>query len=161
MTHENVDVPTAAATVPEALLMKAMGGLIKFRQMRPNFFIGSDNPEFHGPTYKYCDGGDPSIAVSRHPAVQSEEVRMITGVCQPGQGAPLHNHTGEELMFAASGSWVVYFDAEEKNKVFLEPWDALVLPGGVPRGWRNVGDTLGCFLNISAVTDKMSLVRAG
>ena len=151
---------TIEASEPAAMLAKAMGGLVKFKEMRPNFFIGSDNPEFHGPTYKYCDGSDPSISVTRPPAVQSEEVRLITGVFQPGQGAPLHNHSGEEVTFAASGSWVVYFDAEERNKVFLEPWDAMVLPGGVPRGWRNVGDTLGCFLNISAVSDKMSLVGA-
>ena len=147
------------AKAPADLLGKAMHGLIKFREIRPNFFVGSDNPEFHAPTYKYCDGGNPSIAASRQPAVLSEEVRLITGICQPGQGAPLHNHSGEELMFAASGSWVVYFDAEETNKVYLEPWDALVLPGGLPRGWRNVGDTLGCFLNISAVTDRMTIVR--
>ncbi len=161
MTSADDEVQVDRAILSEQLIAKALGGLIKFKEMRPNFFIGNENPEFHAPTYKYCDGGDPSIAVSRLPSVQSEEVRLITGVCQPGQGTPLHNHTGEELMFAASGSWVVYFDAEEKNKVFLDPWDALLLPGGVPRGWRNVGDTLGCFLNISAVTDKMSLVRSG
>ena len=109
---------TVEGQVPAELLAKAMGGLIKFREMRPIFFVGSDNPEFHGPTYKYCDGSDPSISVSRPPSVQSEEVRLVTGVFQPGQGAPLHNHTGEELMFAASGSWVVYFDVEEKNKFF-------------------------------------------
>jgi mannose-6-phosphate isomerase-like protein (cupin superfamily) len=73
---------------------------------------------------------------------------------------PLHHHSGEELMFAASGSWLIYFDAAEQTRVYLDPWDAILIPGGVERGWRNVGGETGCLLNISSVTDRMTLVPA-
>lgn len=142
-----------------ALVAKAMGGVMKFKEMRPNWQAVKDpNPAFQIPIYKYCDGNDPNLSVAIPPVVHSDEFRLAVGVCEPGRGAPLHNHTGEELMFAASSSWVVFFDEEEENKVYLDPWDAILLPAGIVRGWRNVGRELGCFLNFGAVTDKMTVM---
>lgn len=148
-----------AASSTAALVARAMGNVMKFKEIRPNWqAVSGGSPEFQIPAYKYCDGANPNMAVAIPAAVQSDEIRLITGVCQPGQGAPLHHHTGEELMFSASGSWVIYFDEAEENKVFLEPWDAIVIPGGVVRGWRNVGSEVGCLLNISCNSDRMTIV---
>ncbi|WP_162244239.1 MULTISPECIES: cupin domain-containing protein [unclassified Phenylobacterium] len=137
-----------------------MGNVAKFKEIRPNWPTAAGvSPEFQIPAYKYFDCGTSNMAVGTPPAVQSDELRLVTGVCAPGQGAPLHLHTGEEMMFAASGSWVIYFDEAGDNAVFLDPWDAIVIPGGIPRGWRNVGTEVGCLLNISCNTDEMTFVK--
>ncbi|MGA0601240.1 cupin domain-containing protein [Caulobacter sp. KR2-114] len=141
------------------LLAQALGGLVKFKDIKPLWPTAAATPEFALPFYKYCDSAQPNIARGVPPAVLSQELRLITGVCQPGQGMPLHNHTGEELMFAASGTWVIYFDEAESAKVHLDRWDAIVVPGGVTRGWRNIGRDTGCLLNISAITDQMTMTR--
>ncbi|MDX3985758.1 MAG: cupin domain-containing protein [Achromobacter sp.] len=80
---------------------------------------------------------------------------MSVGIVGPGGGAPLHDHSNEELMFVASGQFVVFFDEQEQNKVFLDTWDAILVPPNVWRGWRNVGKEVGCFLNLSGIHDKM------
>lgn len=61
-------------------------------------------------------------------------------------------------MYAASGTFVIFFDEEERNKVYLDPWDAILVPANVVRGWRNVGRDLGCLLNFSSIQDKMTTV---
>lgn len=142
-----------------ALQPSPSGKLIKFAELKPLWPTGAASAEFVLPFFKYCDGAQADMARGVPPGAESRELRMITGVCQPGQGMPLHNHTGEELMFAASGSWLVYFDEAERSKVYLEAWDAILIPGGVERAWRNVGRDTGCLLNISCVTDRMTLVR--
>lgn len=139
------------------LLAKAMAGVIKFKDLRPNWRPALDgNPAWQIAGYKYTDGINPNLCATIPPAVLSDEFRLTVGVVEPGRGAPLHNHTGEELMFAANGSFVVFFDEEEKHKVYLEQWDAILVPANVLRGWRNVGKELGCFLNFSSIQDKMT-----
>lgn len=141
-------------------IASAIANVIRFREVRPNWSpMTSDKPEYQTPMYKYVDRANSEFGKAVNAAVTSGEFRLAVGVCEPGRGAPLHDHTGEELMFAASGSWVVYFDAEEKHKVYLEPWDAILVPGNVLRGWRNVGREIGCFLNFSSVHDQMTIYR--
>jgi mannose-6-phosphate isomerase-like protein (cupin superfamily) len=145
----------------DPLVVQAMSNVIRFKEIRPNWRVAADgNPAWVIPAYKYTDGAQPNLGAAIPPVVVSEEFRLTAGVVQPGQGAPLHNHTHEELMYAASGSFVIFFDKEEQNKVYLEPWDAILVPANVERGWRNVGRDLGCLLNFSGVQDKMTTVTA-
>lgn len=58
-----------------------------------------------------------------------------------------------------SGTSVIFFDEEERNKVYLEPWDAILVPANIMRGWRNVGRDIGCLLNFSSIHDKMATVE--
>jgi quercetin dioxygenase-like cupin family protein len=144
----------------EPSIAPSLGKAIRFRELKPLWPNDAASTEFVLPFYKYCDSAQPQMARGVPAGAESEELRLVTGVCQPGHGMPLHHHSGEELMFAASGSWLIYFDAAEQTRVYLEPWDAILIPGGVERGWRNVGRETGCLLNISSVTDKMTLVPA-
>ena len=134
-----------------------MQNAIRFRDMRPNWQPALDgNPAWQIAAYKYTDGPNPNLCASISPIALSEEFRLTRGVVEPGHGSPLHDHSGEELMFVASGSFVIFFDKEENNKVYLEPWDAILIPPNTPRGWRNVGQEIGCLLNISGIGDVMT-----
>lgn len=147
---------TVSASEPS--ISPALGKVIKFRELKPLWPNAAESTEFVMPFYKYCDGAQPRMAPGVPAGAEAQELRMIIGVSHPGQGMPLHNHSGEELMFAAGGTWLIYFDAAEQIRAYLEPWDAILIPGGVARGWRNVGRDMGCLLNISSLTDKMTLV---
>ncbi|OBH21300.1 cupin domain-containing protein [Mycolicibacter terrae] len=137
---------------------EAFASVIRFRDIRPAWQQGGggDNAR-HIPLYKYTDKADSDFAGGTPARLESKEIRLTTGVLAPGEGARFHSHTTEELMFVASGSWIVFFDEEEKYKVHLEPMDAILVPANLKRGWRNVGQTIGCFLNISSVHDEMAV----
>ncbi len=153
---ETQQMPSELDVIDERIL-KAMQNVIKFSEMKPNWKPALDgNPAWQIAAYKYTDGLNPNLCASIPPVALSEEFRLTTGVVEPGRGGPFHDHSGEELMFAARGSFVVFFDEEEKHKIYLEPWDAILIPPNTPRGWRNVGKELGCLLNISGINDVMT-----
>ncbi|EMY1073334.1 cupin domain-containing protein [Salmonella enterica] len=138
-------------------LIRAKNSVVRFKEMRPNWKVALDgNPAWQIAAYKYTDGEDPKLCATIPAGAFSEEFRLTAGVVEPGRGAPLHDHSGEELMYSASGSFVVFFDEEEKDCVYLEPWDAILVPANLPRGWRNVGKDLGCLLNISSIKDVLT-----
>ena len=61
----------------------------------------------------------------------------------PGNGAALHSHGSEETFIALTGRWEVYWGDEGRESVVLTPFDGMVVPDGVLRGFRNVGGERG------------------
>ena len=59
----------------------------------------------------------------------------------PGNGAALHSHGSEETFVALTGRWEIYWGDDSENSVVLEPFDGIVVPDGVLRGFRNVSET--------------------
>lgn len=136
-------------------IVRAMANVIRFRDVRPNTRPGDDGNPAWATMFKYTDGRDPGLGRTVPAACHSDEFRLACGVVEPEQGAPLHSHTGEELMFSVTGTWLVFFDEEERHSVLLEPWDAILIPPGVKRGWRNVGHEAGFLLNLNGTADRM------
>lgn len=134
---------------------QAIKNVVRFHELQPSSAPSSGENTKPISLYKYTDKARSDFMKGAPAAVASGELRLTTGVGGPGEGAPLHDHTAEELMFIASGSWVVFFDEAEEQKVFLEPMDAILVPANVVRGSRNVGQDTGCFLNISGIHDEM------
>ena len=58
----------------------------------------------------------------------------------PGNGAAFHSQGSEETFIALTGRWEVYWGDEGRESVVLEPFDGMVVPDGVLRGFRNVGE---------------------
>lgn len=143
------------AATPSPGVAEAIENVVRFHDMQPSLAPSSGENTKPISLYKYTDKAQSDFVKGIPAAVASGELRLTTGVGGPGEGAPLHDHTAEELMFIASGSWVVFFDEAEEQKVFLEPMDAILVPANVVRGWRNVGQDTGCFLNISGIHDEM------
>lgn len=65
-----------------------------------------------------------------------------------GNGAALHSHGSEETFVALTGRWEVYWGDDGEESVVLEPFDGMVVPDGVLRGFRNVSDTEAILLTI-------------
>ena len=59
----------------------------------------------------------------------------------PQNGAALHSHGSEETFIALTGQWDVFWGNEAEESIVLQPFDGIVVPGGVLRGFRNTADT--------------------
>ena len=66
----------------------------------------------------------------------------------PGNGAALHSHGSEETFVALTGRWEIYWGDDGGDSVVLEPFDGIVVPDGVLRGFRNVSETEALLLTI-------------
>ncbi len=59
----------------------------------------------------------------------------------PGNGAGLHSHGSEETFIALTGTWDVYWGDDGEDSLSLDPYDGIVVPQGVMRGFRNTSDS--------------------
>ena len=59
----------------------------------------------------------------------------------PGNGAALHSHGSEETFVALTGRWRIYWGDEGADSTVLEPFDGIVVPDGVLRGFENIGES--------------------
>ena len=66
----------------------------------------------------------------------------------PRNGAALHSHGSEETFVALTGRWEIYWGDDGGDSIVLEPFDGIVVPDGVLRGFRNVSDTEALLLTI-------------
>ncbi|MCY4453570.1 MAG: cupin domain-containing protein [Immundisolibacterales bacterium] len=71
----------------------------------------------------------------------------------PGNGAALHSHGSEETFVALTGRWEIYWGDDGKESVVLEPFDGIVVPDGVLRGFRNASDAEALLLTILGAHD--------
>lgn len=74
---------------------------------------------------------------------------VVESITQPGGGVPLlHTHPQQETFFVLEGSYEIFGRDEEGNKYATPmPVGSVVhIPGGVPHGFQNVGDTPGKLL---------------
>lgn len=55
----------------------------------------------------------------------------------PDNGAALHSHGSEETFVALTGQWDVFWGDNAEQSIVLKPFDGIVVPGGVLRGFRN------------------------
>ena len=82
-------------------------------------------------------------------AVEDAENYFIDFVkAGPGNGAALHSHGSEETFVALTGRWEVFWGDDGGENVVLEPFDGIVVPGGVLRGFRNVADEESVLLTV-------------
>ncbi len=66
-------------------------------------------------------------------------ISLMLGDVQPGDGAPLHRHTYEELFVVHEGRGAYTIG---ETTVEAGPGDLVLIPAGVPHKLRNIGDTL-------------------
>lgn len=73
--------------------------------------------------------------------------------CAPGTSAPLHNPLTREIFIPLTGRWEVFWGPDGARSLTLEPWDTIVVPPGVSRGFRNVGTDDAVLIGIAEVRD--------
>jgi mannose-6-phosphate isomerase-like protein (cupin superfamily) len=88
--------------------------------------------------------GEPGVA-----PIDAEHFHMNLVRCEPGKRAPLHNHLTQEVFVALTGRWEVFWGPQGARSLVLEPWDAIDIPPGVSRGFRNVGAEPALLLGIA------------
>jgi mannose-6-phosphate isomerase-like protein (cupin superfamily) len=64
-------------------------------------------------------------------------ISLMLGDVQPGDGAPLHRHTYEELFVVHEGRGAYTIG---DTTVEAGPGDIVLIPAGVPHKLRNIGD---------------------
>lgn len=88
--------------------------------------------------------GEGSPINANAPIVGAGGITITLAVCPPGQGPSLHSHLATyETFTVLSGRFEVTWNDNGENRVVLEPFDAISVPPGVCRAFRNIGDTEG------------------
>ena len=97
--------------------------------------------------YRYF-GNQASDARDVPPAVEGVSVNVALVTAGPGKGAPLHDHECEEIFVVMRGAFEVSFGENGEEAVVLHEWDAISVPAGIHRAWRNVGPPDGWIMAI-------------
>ena len=84
---------------------------------------------------------------------QAENYHIDFVEAPPGNGAALHSHGAEGTFIALTGRWEVYWGDEGEDSILLEPFDGIVVPDGVLRGFRNTSGTRAVLLTILGAPD--------
>lgn len=69
-------------------------------------------------------------------------VKVFVSTCPPGQGPALHLHpTSTETFLPLTGAWRISWGRQGENGVDIGPFDAVCVPPGHYRAFRNVGES--------------------
>jgi mannose-6-phosphate isomerase-like protein (cupin superfamily) len=84
----------------------------------------------------------------------SDHAYFLTEIMSVPGGGPafLHTHVPQETLWIVEGEYEVYGQDENGDKYAIEatPGTTVHVPGDVPHGFRNVGDTTGRLLALYA-----------
>lgn len=106
----------------------------------PRAFIDAVLPQFERDVFSIIGRGvkdDNSIP----PQISAYDGFGMTIIkCGPQKGTGLHDHTTSEVFIALTGKWTVQWGDEGENEFILNQFDAVSVPAGVMRGFRNESD---------------------
>lgn len=78
---------------------------------------------------------------AKAPIVGAGGITITYAVCPPGQGPSLHAHQATyETFTVMQGRFEVAWNDEGENRIELGPFDAISVPPGVCRAFRNIGE---------------------
>ncbi len=115
--------------------------VIRFAEMIPSWgdYHESLKEGNHRAIYRYI--GDVPGKASRA-ALPGWDFCNGIAMAPPGNGAPLHDHRDEEVFMVWEGAFEIFWEdrkTKESRKVVLGLYDAIRIPPGIMRGFRNVG----------------------
>ena len=115
--------------------------VIRFAEIMPDWAAYPDSrwEGNHRAVYRYI-GGPPG----KSPGALLPGRDFSNGIVMapPENGAPLHDHHCEEIFMVWDGEFEIYWvdhKAQEKKSVVLGLYDAVRIPPGIMRGYRNLG----------------------
>ena len=123
--------------------------VVRFREVRPLWgaYDEAQLPAHQRALYRYF-GNQASDAKDVPPALDGLDMNLAVVLAGPGKGAPLHDHECEEIFVALKGDWAIYFGDDGEHEVLLHEWDAVSIPPGIHRGFRNAGTQDGFLMAI-------------
>ena len=90
------------------------------------------------------EAGNSSPINANAPITGAGGITITYAVCPPGQGPSLHSHLATyETFTVLQGRFEVTWNDNGENRVELDAFDAISVPPGVCRAFRNIGDDEG------------------
>jgi mannose-6-phosphate isomerase-like protein (cupin superfamily) len=135
----------------KASLAEVKQRVVRFKEVPPlkNAYEETQLPAHERVLYRYF-GNQASDAKDVPAAVEGIGLNVALATAEPGKGAPLHDHECEEIFVVMRGAFEIAFGENGEEKVVLHEWDAISVPSGIHRAWRNVGPPDGCIMAILA-----------
>ena len=126
------------------------GRLWRFGELTPSprAFLDCTLPGHVRTLYSALGGGADDEQLEGTAVEQAENYHIDFVNAPPGNGAALHSHGSEETFIALTGRWEIYQGDNGEESVVLAPFDGIVVPDGVLRGFRNVSETEAVLLTI-------------
>ena len=123
--------------------------VVRFKEVPPlvNAYDETQLPEHRRLLYRYF-GNQASEAKDVPPATDGISMNVGLATAETGKGTPLHDHECEEVFVVLRGEFEISLGDEGEEKVVLHEWDAVSIPSGIHRAWRNVGSPDGCIMAI-------------
>ncbi len=89
------------------------------------------------------------------PILDNRDFNLGLIKADPGKGASLHIHATNEVFFALTGQWAIYWQNQDgaRHEVILAQYDTVSVPIGLSRGFRNAGEETAYLLAIVGGTD--------
>jgi quercetin dioxygenase-like cupin family protein len=85
--------------------------------------VGRAEERAEGDAMKLTEGHDVNVMYIRVP---------------PGNGFAQHKHSNWEMLLILSGKWEI--TTPNGGKVILDPWDVMIVPGGIYHDAKNISD---------------------
>ena len=126
------------------------GRVWRFRELvpSPRAFLDCTLPGHARTLYSALGGGADDEQLEGTAVEEAVNYHIDFVKAPPGNGAALHSHGSEETFVALTGRWEVCWGDEGRESVVLEPFDGVVVPDGVLRGFRNAGEEEALLLAI-------------
>ncbi len=129
----------ASVQLSEGEMLKRVA---RFKELEANkqAFVDSRIPGHERDIFNVIGTGVNEDPGTRPVIADARDFTVTYVGAEPGKGAALHAHPTVEVFIPISGRWTVYWGDEGAKEVVLEPADAISVPPGVMRGFRNAGD---------------------
>ncbi len=138
---------TAVITPANPTVEEMEARVARYAALRPTAdYVDSLIPGFERTTFRVVGTGPGA-------PLPAESFHLNLVRCEPGKAAPLHSHLTQEVFIALSGQWEVFWGPEGNRSVRLKPWDAISIPAGLSRGFRNVAEETAHLLGIASGFD--------
>lgn len=139
---------------PEYMLSERVG---RFTELKSSgkAFIDALIPGYERDLFNIIGRGVVEDKELLPPIKDNRDFNVGIAKAEPGKGASLHIHATNEVFFALTGKWSIYWQNQDgaQHEVILEPYDTVSVPIGLSRGFRNAGNETALLLAIVGGTD--------
>ena len=116
----------------------------RFADMKPSrhAYLDSRLPQHQKESFHVIGAGVTEQHDVGSGITEAEDFNVNYTRAAPGMGAALHAHPTVEVFIPINGQWAVQFGSPDGiSEIVLNPLDAVSIPKGVMRGFKNISDS--------------------
>ncbi|NQV54507.1 MAG: cupin domain-containing protein [Rhodospirillales bacterium] len=116
------------------------GRVARFKDLSksPKAFVDTILPEHARDIYNVIGFGVTEDAALQPAIADAQDFNLTYVGADPGKGAALHDHPTVEVFVAMTGRWAIIWGEDGENETEIDPFDAVSVPPGIMRGFRNI-----------------------